>query len=211
MNLDLNNFKQNLQKNKLIENFLEELGNDLKNYDKKLSNKNNNFNNAEQNIFNENIDYNNKKMKNFSNQNKDLNAANFMYTNNNIFDEMQNFYSIDEFIDKNFNLTQKQYFEFNKKKDEFLQNYFCNSKFNPDGNLFLVTNKYKNDFELNRYKLAQYKNNAEYKYVVSKNELPADIQLGDVLRKVNSQYIKNNQVTEFVKKSINEILKQVIN
>ena len=170
MNLEINNFVQNLQNNNLVESFLKELSNALENYDKKLSN-----------------------------------------DNNNLFKGIHNCYSIDEFIDKNFNFTQEQYFEFNRKKDEFLQNYFSNSEVNPDGNLFLVTNKYKNDTELYRYKLAQYKNNAEYKYVVSKNDLPDDIQLGDVVRKTNNQYIKDEQASQYVRKSIEEILKQILN
>lgn len=170
MNLEINNFVQNLQNNNLVESFLKELSNALENYDKKLSN-----------------------------------------DNNNLFKGIHNCYSIDEFIDKNFNFTQEQYFEFNRKKDEFLQNYFSNSEVNPDGNLFLVTNKYKNDTELNRYKFAQYKNNAEYKYVISKNELPDDIQLGDVVRKTNNQYIKDEQASQYVRKSIEEILKQILN
>lgn len=74
--------------------------------------------------------------------------------------------------------------------------------------MFIVTNKYEND-ELHRYKLAQYKDNIECKYIALEEDLPEDVELRDVVRKIDGKYILDKQATQYIKERLNKV-KQVI-
>ena len=76
--------------------------------------------------------------------------------------------------------------------------------------IFLVTNKYENDYEYHRYKVAQYRENKEYKYIAFEKDLPTNVQLGDVVRKINGKYIYDEQATQYVNDSLNNIKQDII-
>ena len=61
-------------------------------------------------------------------------------------------------------LTPEEDMEFYRKKWDFLENYF-NKELSDlsKGEIFIVTNKYENDYEYHRYKVTQYKDNKECK------------------------------------------------
>ena len=91
---------------------------------------------------------------------------------------------------ENLKLTREEDFDFYKKESIFLHEYFKKELSNSSkGEVFIVTDKYENDNEFHRYKIAQYKNNLEYKYVTFEKDLPRNVQIGDVIRKVNGKYI----------------------
>lgn len=65
----------------------------------------------------------------------------------------------------NLELTDEEELEFEKREFDFLQKYFKKELCDlSKGEVFIVTNKYDND-ELHRYKVTQYKNNLECKYI----------------------------------------------
>lgn len=96
----------------------------------------------------------------------------------------------------NIELTADEELEFNRKEFEFLQDYFKKelSDLN-NGEIYMVTNKYENDNEYHRYKVTQYKDNLECKYIAFEKDLPANVQLGDIVRKIKGKYIYDGQAT----------------
>ncbi len=111
----------------------------------------------------------------------------------------------------NVELTEKEQLEFEKREFDFLQEYFEKELSDlSNGEVFIVTNKYDND-ELHRYKVTQYKNNLECKYIAFKKDLPQNVQLRDVVRKVNGSYIYDEQATQYLKNAINEIKQEIVN
>lgn len=93
-------------------------------------------------------------------------------------------------------LTQEEDLEFYRKKSNFFQEYFEDELADlSKGEIFLVTNKYENDYEYHRYKVAQYRENKEWKYIAFEKDLPTNVQLGDVVRKINGKYIYDEQAT----------------
>ncbi len=109
-------------------------------------------------------------------------------------------------------LTQEEDLEFYRKKSNFLQEYFKEELEDlSKGEIFLVTNKYENDYEYHRYKVAQYKDNHERKYIAFEKDLPENVQLGDVVRKVDGKYIYDGQATKYVNDSINGFKRDIIN
>lgn len=109
-------------------------------------------------------------------------------------------------------LTPEEDLEFYRKESEFLQNYFKKELLDfSKGEIYLVTNKYENDIEYHRYKVAQYKDNKECKYIAFEKDLPENVKLGDVVRKVDGKYIYDKQATQYVSNSINEIKQEIIN
>lgn len=112
---------------------------------------------------------------------------------------------------ENIKLTEDEEWEFERGRDKFLQDYFKKALSNTEnGETFIVTDKYENDPELNRYKVTQYKNNAEYKYVAFAKDLPQDIKIGDVVRKKDGEYIYDDSATRFVKDTIQKIKQDII-
>lgn len=79
------------------------------------------------------------------------------------------------------------------------------------GEIFLVTNKYEDDDEYHRYKVAQYIDNHERKYIAFEKDLPENVQLGDIVRKVDGVYILDVQATKYVNESINRLKEDIIN
>ena len=109
-------------------------------------------------------------------------------------------------------LTQEEELEFEKEEFKFLQEYFKNQLSDlSKGEIFIVTNKYENDDEYHRYKVTQYKNNFECKYIAFEKDLPQDVQLGDVVRKVDGRYIYDEQETRYIKECENKIKQDIIN
>lgn len=93
-------------------------------------------------------------------------------------------------------LTPKEELEFDRKEFNFLQNYFKRELSDlSKGEIYIVTNKYENDTELHRYKVTQYKDNCECKYIAFKKNLPPNVQIRDVVRKINGKYIYDEQAT----------------
>ena len=74
----------------------------------------------------------------------------------------------------------------------------------------MVTDKFENDSEYHRYKVAQYKNDKECKYIAFEKDLPENIKIGDMVRKVDGKYQLDEQATEFVNDSINNIMNEII-
>ena len=112
----------------------------------------------------------------------------------------------------NIKLTSEEELEFNKKEFEFLQDYFKKELADlSKGEIFIVTNKYENDNEYHRYKVAQYKNNLECKYIAFEKELPENVKLGDVVRKIDGKYIYDEKATQYVNNAINKIKQEIIN
>lgn len=108
-------------------------------------------------------------------------------------------------------LTPEEDLDFYRKESKFLQNYFKNELSDlSKGEIYLVTNKYENDYEYHRYKVAQYVEGHECKYIAFKNDLPENVQLGDVVRKIDGKYIYDKQATQYVKNSLNEIKQDII-
>ena len=114
--------------------------------------------------------------------------------------------------DKDIVLTQEEELEFEKEEFKFLQEYFKNQLSDlSKGEIFIVTNKYENDDEYHRYKVTQYKNNFECKYIAFEKDLPQDVQLGDVVRKVDGRYIYDEQETIYIKECKNKIKQDIKN
>ena len=109
-------------------------------------------------------------------------------------------------------LTEAEEMLFYKQKEIFLQEFFKKELDNTEkGQIFLVTDKYENDTELHRYKVTQYKNNAEYKYVTFEKDLPENIKINDVVRKINEKYIYDEEATQFIKEELIKIKNDIIN
>lgn len=112
---------------------------------------------------------------------------------------------------ENLKLTREEDFDFYKKESNFLHEYFKKELSNSSkGEVFIVTDKYENDNEFHRYKIAQYKNNLEYKYVTFEKDLPRNVQIGDVIRKVNGKYIYDKEATEYINDAKNKIKQNII-
>lgn len=108
-------------------------------------------------------------------------------------------------------LTPEEDLKFYKKKWDFLENYFEKELSDlSNGEIFLVTDKYENDYEYHRYKVAQYVEGHERKYIAFKKDLPENVQLGDVVRKIDGKYIYDKQATQYVKNSLNEVKQDII-
>lgn len=111
----------------------------------------------------------------------------------------------------NVKLTPQEELEFNKKEFAFLQDYFKKELLDfSQGEIYIVTNKYENDNQYHRYKVAQYKNNFECKYIAFEKELPKNIKLGDVVRKINGKYIYDKKSTQYINEEINKIKQDII-
>lgn len=109
-------------------------------------------------------------------------------------------------------LTNEEEVEFEKKEFSFLQDYFKEELSNlSKGEPYIVTNKYENDSEYHRYKVTQYKDNLECKYIALEKDLPVNVKLRDIVRKIDGKYIYDEQATNYVKDSIEKIKQDIIN
>jgi hypothetical protein len=109
-------------------------------------------------------------------------------------------------------LTPEEDMELYKRRWDFLENYFEKELSDlSNGEVFIVTDKCENDHEYHRYKVAQYKNKIEHKCVVFERDLPENVQVGDVVRKIDGKYIGDEQATRYVNDSINAIKREIIN
>lgn len=109
-------------------------------------------------------------------------------------------------------LTPEEDLEFYRKESNFLQNYFKDELSDlSKGEIYLVTNKYENDYEYHRYKVAQYIEGHERKCIAFEKDLPENVQLGDIVRKIDGKYIYDKKATQYVKNSLNEIKQDIIN
>ena len=112
---------------------------------------------------------------------------------------------------KYFTGKEKEEMEFYREENQFLQDYF-NKQENDlsDGEVFIVTDKYENDDEYHRYKVAQYKNNLECKCIAFEKEFLQNVKLGDVVKKIDGKYIYDEKATQYINDSINEIKQNII-
>lgn len=112
---------------------------------------------------------------------------------------LENFNNKNEFKGEkmdNVELTEEEDLKFYREKFKFLKEYFKEKLLDlSKGEIFIVTNKYENDYEYHRYKVTQYKDNKECKYIAFEKDLPQNVKLGDVVRKVNGKYIYDEQAT----------------
>lgn len=109
-------------------------------------------------------------------------------------------------------LTSEEEFEFYEKRWDFLKNYFDKELSDlSNGEVFIVTNKYENDIEYHRYKVTQYRNNIEHKCVAFEKDLPENVKLGDVVRKIDGKYIYDKQATKYVNDSLKKIKQEIVN
>ena len=110
-----------------------------------------------------------------------------------------------------FNLTEDEELEYEREEFKFLQDYFQQELSDTSsGEIYIVTDKYEND-EYHRYKVTQYKNNLECKYIAFAIVLPENVQLRDGVRKVDDKYIYDQEATLYVKESLNNIKQNIIN
>ena len=110
-----------------------------------------------------------------------------------------------------FNLTEGEELEYEREEFNFLQDYFQQELSDTNsGEIYIVTDKYEND-EYHRYKVTQYKNNLECKYIAFAKDLPDNVQLKDVVRKVDDKYIYDKKAKQYVKESLNNIKQNIIN
>lgn len=108
-------------------------------------------------------------------------------------------------------LTPEEDLEFYNKKSKFLYEFFKNELLDlSKGEIFIVSSKYENDYKLNRFKLAQYIDNCEYKYIAFQKDLPKDIKVGDIVRKFEGNYILDISATKCVTDAINKIKREII-
>lgn len=113
---------------------------------------------------------------------------------------------------ENTKLTDEEELEFEKREFKFLQNFFTEElKDLSKGEAYIVTDKYEKDYEYNRYKITQYKNHFEYKYIAFKKNLPPNVQLRDIVRKKNGQYTYDDKATKYVKNALDKIKQEIIN
>ena len=109
-------------------------------------------------------------------------------------------------------LTPEEDLNFYRKKIDFLQEFFKEELSDlTQGEIFIVTDKYENDFEYHRYKVAQYKDNKEWKYIAFEKDLPENVKLGDIVRKVDGKYIYDEKATKHVNDSIESIKDDIVN
>ena len=112
---------------------------------------------------------------------------------------------------ENVKLTNTEEAELDRREFDFLQDYFAKElEDKTKGEIFIVTNKYENDKEYHRYKIAQYKDNLECKRVAFEEDLPENTKLRDVVRKIDGKYIYDEKATEYVKSAINKIKQDII-
>lgn len=108
-------------------------------------------------------------------------------------------------------LTPEEDLIFYRKKWDLLENYFEKELSDlSNGEIFLVTNKYENDYEYHRYKVAQYVEGHERKYITFEKDLPENVKLGDIVRKIDGKYIYDKQATQYIKNSLNEMKQDII-
>lgn len=111
----------------------------------------------------------------------------------------------------NIKLTNTEEAELDRREFDFLQDYFANElKDKSKGEIFIVTNKYENDKEYHRYKIAQYKDNLECKRIAFEGDLPENTKVRDVVRKIDGKYVYDEEATRYVKSAINKIKQDII-
>lgn len=109
-------------------------------------------------------------------------------------------------------LTSDEDWKFYKRQWSFLENYFKKELSDlSNGEIFLVTNKYENDYKYHRYKVTQYIDGLECKHIAFAKDLPENVKLGDVVRKVGEKYIYDKQATQYVRNSLAKIKQDIIN
>ena len=107
-------------------------------------------------------------------------------------------------------LTPEEEKVFYRERWDFLEKYF-NKELSDlsKGEAFIVTDKFENDDEYHRYKVTQYKNSIEHKKIAFEKDLPNNVQIGDIVRKVDDQYILDEQATDYVRKSMDNIIDNI--
>ncbi len=133
---------------------------------------------------------------------------NFMQELNNVLEGFNKKINVKGEKMEEIKLSPDEDLEFYKKEMKFLQEYFKQEL--TKGEVYIVTNKYENDDELHRYKVTQYKNNFECKYVVQEKDLPQNVQIGDVVKKIDGEYILDEEATKYIKENREKIKQEII-
>lgn len=107
--------------------------------------------------------------------------------------------------------TQEEAFEFYRKEDAFLENFFDKELADlSQGEAFIVSNRYNDDRISHRYKVAQYKNGMECKHVVSESVLPVGVKLNDIVRKIGNKFYYDEYSTKYVNDTIEKIKQDIL-
>lgn len=108
-------------------------------------------------------------------------------------------------------LTQQEELEFDKRRGDFLENFFKEELSDlSKGEIYIVTDKYEEDYEYHRYKVTQYINNIERKRIALEKDLPENVQIGDIVRKIDGKYIYDEEATQYIKENIDRIKQEVL-
>lgn len=107
--------------------------------------------------------------------------------------------------------TQEEDLEYYRKEFDFLESFFDKELADTShGEAFIVTNRYNSDRMSHRYKVTQYKNSTECKYVVSESVLPIGVKLNDIVRKVGDKYYYDEQATKYVNDTLNKFKQEIL-
>ncbi len=107
--------------------------------------------------------------------------------------------------------TQEEDLEYYRKEFDFLESFFDKELADKSrGEAFIVTDRYNGDRISHRYKVTQYKNSTECKYVVSESVLPVGVKLNDIVRKVDGKYYYDEQATKYVNNTLNKFKQEIL-
>ena len=113
---------------------------------------------------------------------------------------------------ENIKLSPEEDMQFYRQETNFLRDFFNKELSDTSrGEVFLVTDKYENDPEYHRYKVSQYKDNFVSKSVVFEKDLPENVQLNDIVRKIDGKYVYDAEATQYVNDARNEIKQNILN
>lgn len=107
--------------------------------------------------------------------------------------------------------TQEEAFEFFRKKDTFLENFFDKELADlSQGETFMVSNRYNSDRVSHRYKVAQYQDKKMNIKAVPESVLPLGVKLNDIVRKIDGKFYYDEYATKYVNESINKIKQDIL-
>lgn len=107
--------------------------------------------------------------------------------------------------------TQEEAFEFYRKKDAFLENFFDKELADlSQGEAFMVSNRYNGDRICHRYSIAQYQDEKMNIKVVPESVLPLGVKLNDIVRKIDNRFYYDEYATKYVNEAINKIKQDIL-
>lgn len=109
-------------------------------------------------------------------------------------------------IEKQYKLTYESSCQLISKRNDILQEYA--KKLKDGENLYYVS--YKNEFK-NTYKIIEFNNKGESNsFFLSKEELPNNISVDKVIRKVNDRFIIDNKKTKEIMDKVEDTAKELL-